>query len=184
MTASMNRYLVSVLRFDAETAEQIRRAMTQIQRYQGRLITESFSPHVSLVPTDFDEHANWAEGFLEWLATQQSFDVTFSHVGVFGGDILFLGATVTESLLAFHRECFRWMSPSSGVPWIDLYKPQRWVPHCTLAAGIPKHALGSVISDAMISLKLPLAAVCRAVELVSVEGKKSEVIGHASLLTS
>ena len=115
---------------------------------------------------------------------QVSVDVTFSHVGVFGGDIVFLGATVTERLLAFHWECFRWMSPSSGVPWIDLYKPQRWVPHCTLAVGVPKHALGSVVSDAMTSLKLPLAAVCQAVDLVRVEGKKSQVIGHASLLTS
>ena len=58
MTASMDRYLVSVLRFDAETAERIRQAMTQIQRYQEEPITELFLPHVSLVPTDFDEHAN------------------------------------------------------------------------------------------------------------------------------
>ncbi|MFC2094822.1 2'-5' RNA ligase family protein [Candidatus Bipolaricaulota bacterium] len=184
MMASMDRYLVSVLRFDAETEEHIQRVMMQIQRSLGRAATEPFAPHISLVPADLDKHADWAGDFHEWLSAQQSFDVTFSHVGVFGGDILFLGATATESLFAFHLECFQRMSPCLHAPWIDLYKPQRWVPHCTLAVGVPEHALGSVIVDATSSLKLPLRAVCQAVDLVSVEGEKPEVIGHVSLLTS
>jgi len=184
MTTAVDRYLVSVLRFDADTVGRIQQVMMQLQQSMGGEAKTSFSPHISLVPTDFEKRDDLGDGFSEWLSLQQAFDITFSHVGVFGGDILFLGVTVTESLLAFHQACFHRMSPSSNAPWIDLYKPGRWVPHCTLATGVPEHELGPAIVAATTALMLPLTAVCQVVDLVSVEGEHSEVIASVSLRTS
>ncbi|MBU1050018.1 2'-5' RNA ligase family protein, partial [Candidatus Bipolaricaulota bacterium] len=95
--------------------------------------------------------------------------------------LFFLGVTPTQSLIALHRRLFEASLPDATAPWIDLYCPGRWVPHCTVALRIPDDSLGMVIREVRNLIATPLLAQCMAVELLEVHEDCVQVIKRIEL---
>lgn len=94
-------------------------------------------PHITLAIYDelYCEPCGKELTEIEKQATNLS--LTFSHIGFFHDQevVLFLAPTPTETLLNFHKQVHSSLADSSKTPW-DLYRPGKWVPHCTLALNI------------------------------------------------
>ena len=172
----VERCIVSVLRFDSGTDAVIRSATNRIQRLLGNDGPAAYAPHISLIPTDFDDQAELAKRIRNLVAAQRAFEVTFSHLGFFKSDVIFLGVTATDSLLAFHQRCFQVSSPSPQTPWIGLYRPGSWVAHCTLGMEILDERIGPILAEANSCLVLPITATCQSVDLLEVDDGNIRVL--------
>lgn len=170
------RFIVSLLRFDPKTDDLIRDVVTRIQQLLGNDGPAAYAPHISLIPTDFDDRAELAKRIRNLVSAQRTFEITFSHLGLFKGGVVFLGVTATDSLLAFHQRCFLASSPSPQTPWIDLCRPGKWVAHCTLAMAVPDELIGSILAEANSYLALPITATCQAIDLLEVDDGKIHVL--------
>jgi 2'-5' RNA ligase len=64
-------------------------------------------------------------------------ELTLSTLGTFPGEqaVLLLGITVTAELLRTHCAVHAGIESASEDLWA-MYRPGRWVPHCTLAIGL------------------------------------------------
>jgi 2'-5' RNA ligase len=101
-------------------------------------------PHVSLAAYDQLDTARCREVVAAFAAGQPSLDVTFASWGAFPAaePVLFLAPVVTDGLLALHRALHdRLAAFGAGDPYC---RPDAWVPHCTLAIGLPTSELPSV----------------------------------------
>jgi len=174
-------YLVSVLRFDSDTDQHIGREMVRIRQLVGVPSRSDAFPHISLVPTTVDDRDRTIQRMGAMLANQPSLDVVFSHLGYFSGGVVFLGVTPTQSLIALHRRLFEASLPDANAPWIDLYYPGRWVPHCTVALRILDDSLGMVIREVRTLIATPLLAQCMAVELLEVHEDRVQVLKRIEL---
>ncbi len=170
------RFIVSVLRFDLKADELIRNAVTRIQRLLGNDGSAAYAPHISLIPTDFEDRAELATRVRNLVSAQRAFEVTFSHLGFFKGGVIFLGVTATDSLLAFHQGCFQASSPSPQTPWIGLYQPGSWVAHRTLVMEVPDERIGSILAEVNSCLALPITAMCQSVNLLEVDDGNIRVL--------
>lgn len=86
-------------------------------------------PHVSLVVADELPPEPVAEA-LGPLALPVS--VIVQYVGQFPGGVLWLGPAPTADLLGLHRATVAQLD-AAGIPFWPLYRPDVWVPHCTLS---------------------------------------------------
>jgi hypothetical protein len=82
----------------------------------------------------------------------------FGSVGIFLGErsVLFLAPVVTEPLLALHRRVDEHIQ-GLALPMFELYRPGRWVPHCTLAMDLAPPELEVALRIAA-AFPLPLTA--------------------------
>ena len=132
---------VSVLRFDAQTEALIQTVMRRMGQLAGAPDPADQVPHVSLIPTQPEDREGVIDRVSALLVNQPVVEIVFSHLGVFPGGVLFLGATPTEALITLHQQIHDVSAPGPNAPWIDLYKPGRWVPHCTVSMGMPNESL-------------------------------------------
>lgn len=62
-----------------------------------------------------------------------------AHLGFFaptGGNLVaFIGAAPTAHLIELNRQAIAILDANGWAPW-DLYRPEIWVPHCTLAMAV------------------------------------------------
>ncbi len=65
-------------------------------------------------------------------------------VGQFVGRVLWLGVTPTAELLSHHHEIHTRLA-AAGVEVWDLYRPGRWVPHCTVSLRVPNPLMAPAI---------------------------------------
>ncbi|SDN45076.1 2'-5' RNA ligase family protein [Actinacidiphila guanduensis] len=77
----------------------------------------------------------------------QTLAVRMESVGVFGGaqGVLFLGVTVTRALLEAHAAVHAAIGGDAGGPF-GHFRPDIWVPHCTLATGLDGPAQGEAVA--------------------------------------
>jgi 2'-5' RNA ligase len=173
-----DRVFVTVLRFDDVSERHIRNGSAAIARRLGRTSQVISSPHLSLVPTDVGDEQTLVERLADALSAATCPRITLSHSGWFPSGVLFLGATPTRELLEFHACIHCACAPSPHAKWIDLYKPGAWVPHCTLAMDVPTTAHDDVQAEAIAVFNLPMAVDCRYMELLIVDGPRTESL-HA-----
>lgn len=181
MTDQSPSILVSVLRMDADSEEHIRQAMLRVSRLLKRDVAD-ISPHISLIPTDFGDERSLLDRIQQLTASTPAFDVVLSHVGWFPGGVAFLGATPTRFLLAFHQQCHDLSEASPQAQWIDLYQPGAWIPHCTVAMGVPDQLRADAMETVFDSLELPIRATCVSVELIQMKRHSTRSVGICKLL--
>jgi 2'-5' RNA ligase len=161
-------FFVSVLRFDEGSERRIREASRAIGRTLGRESVDNMAPHISLIPTDTLGERELVDRVGQVVAAQKPFKVSLSHFGWFEVGVLFLGVTPTRRLLELHRQIHEASSPSPNAQWIDLYKPEAWVPHCTLVTRLALAEAGPALHEAAKLLDLPLRASCQSVEVIEI----------------
>jgi 2'-5' RNA ligase len=89
-------------------------------------------PHVSLTVTESLDQADLAPLRMALAGHGPALQLTV--LGTFPGSegVLFLGAVITEDLLALHSRVHQALAGQPVTHW-PVYLPGRWVPHCTLA---------------------------------------------------
>jgi len=163
---------VSVLRLDPKTDRCIRTVMQRICTLIGIPEPPNYLPHISLIPTTQEDRDGVIDRLVEQLEEQPVLNVVFSHVGLFPSGVLFLGVTPSQALIELHQHVYQASRPGPNVPWISLYKPDTWVPHCTLAMTMPNECLGPTFAEVSHLISFPLIGQCTAIELLDVQPHK------------
>ena len=104
-------------------------------------------PHLTLAIYD-ELNCQPCEIELEKFAQQASrLDIQAAHIGVFYQPdiILFLAPTPTEALLDLQEEIHNDMADKASNPW-EMYRPGKWIPHCTLAMDMDVKQLEKAVS--------------------------------------
>jgi hypothetical protein len=107
------------------------------------LLQSKHRPHVSLAAARRlppDEVAPALSGF----RIARDLTLTMDFTGVFVGRVLWLGVTPTAELLAHHRSVHDRLS-AAGVEVWDLYRPGRWIPHCTVSMRVPNASMAQAL---------------------------------------
>jgi hypothetical protein len=156
--------------FDQQT-ESIIRGLWQAIAAAGirsAMIEVGYRPHVSLAVCDDLDVEGLHDPLTAFASSLSPFDLTFPTIGMFTRPegVLFLGVTVTESLLALHRTFNHIVQPYTST-LRSYYCVDRWVPHCTLAFGLERADL-LVAAGACPSIELPLYATVRGIGISDV----------------
>jgi len=140
--------------------------------------THAHRPHVSLSVCGRAVGNEAARGVSEALG-ESAVPIELSGVGTFPGGrgVVFLAVAVDEALIRVHRGVDDALRRAGIVPW-DYYAPGRWVPHCTLAMGMPPERLGEAMAIALRG-GLPLSA--RAIDVAVVDVANGATSLHARL---
>jgi 2'-5' RNA ligase len=75
-------------------------------------------------------------------------------VGQFVGRVPWLGVVPTSELLDHHRLVLDRLT-AAGVEVWDLYRPGRWVPHCTISMRVPNPSMAEAIRRCLEVLPIP-----------------------------
>ncbi|HRW11385.1 MAG TPA: 2'-5' RNA ligase family protein [Caldilineaceae bacterium] len=181
------------LHFDAQGSAPINALAEEIQvTYGGApLVGTGWGPHITL--TVFDElppapvvsplsatvaspvvPPQLAQLLTGYANRSRGFTVQLAAVGLFPGEerVVYLAPIVTEALLALHRAFHRELT-SLGVTSRRYYRPERWVPHCTVAFLVPAVTLGEAANLCRQS-SLPLTVTVRALRLIAIEAPATD----------
>jgi hypothetical protein len=130
--------------FDERADEAVRGLWRRLAR-AGLSSLETYGharhrPHVSLSVMDALPAA------AEIGEVQRLPGLLFPALGTFAGDggVLFLAPVVTPPLFAVHERVWESLQGQGLTQWTQ-YGPGRWVPHCTLAMGLPPAGLAAAV---------------------------------------
>ncbi len=132
----------------------------------------SMQPHVTLAIYD-DLECRTCESKISGLARKiHGFNLTFSFLGIFQSEnpVVFLGPTITQELLSIHFRLHELLKDAAMHPW-DLYRPGKWVPHCSLAVEFPAEKLPNAVQICR-KLTLPLTIPVASLGVVQFEPVK------------
>lgn len=126
------------LYLDKEASAKVREIHLLLKK-NGIRIDEGTEPHVSLciyedLPIrEFEKELRLFAGKIE------PFEVVFTHVASFqtAEPVIFLAPEVSQKLLDVHLQFNDDFSKYNDAVW-DYYRPQTWVPHCTLCMGLTR----------------------------------------------
>ena len=116
-------------------------------------------PHVSLVVAD-ELPPEPVAAALGPLALPVP--VILQYVGQFPGGVLWLGPAPTADLLALHHATVARLD-AAGIPFWPLYRPDVWVPHCTLSMSARGEAVARAVPLCFDILPVPASLVSAAV---------------------
>lgn len=133
-------------------------------------------PHISLAVFHDLDVATLEPHLLNFAKVTTPFAVSFAAISVFPTDegVLFLAPVVTDTLRDAHRELHRRLSAVATRP-VQYYLPNHWVPHCTLAMGIPRAALPTA-TEVALAHWTPLAGTITEVGLVEFRPVKTQLL--------
>lgn len=159
MVAALELYL------DVEATRRVR-ALWQTLEAEGvptlaSLQNERHRPHVSLAAaTRLAPDAVAAA--LDCVVVAPPLTLHLDFVGQFVGRVLWLGVTPTAELLGHHRAVHDRLA-AAGVEVWDLYRPGRWVPHCTVSLRVPNPLIAVAVRRCLEMLPLRATVVGAAV---------------------
>lgn len=152
--SSLKTYSIE-LYFDPTAAEVIRRLWDKVRAIAPSMASQLHArPHISLAVLPQGNSTEKSNADLERLppilaglsAVESCFEIQFSSVGLFptGNSVVFLAPVVTETLLSLHHR-FHQALAAAQIEVVPYYRPQVWVPHCTIARQLePRDLLAAV----------------------------------------
>lgn len=170
-------HFVLELFFDTETERAVQALWDEVDALPGWTppARDGARPHISVCSCASLRVDAFAMTLGEVTAQTPPMGVDFASVAVFPSaeGVVFLAPVVTVDLLALHsrligalREC------GASIP--DLYTPGHWVPHCTLALGLPLSLLSEAVAVALRE-PMPLVGSIEHVGLVEVSPTHSRM---------
>lgn len=139
----------------------------------GSVPGTEYRPHLSLaVFKDLSDATAVSDALAPALSTCQGMPLSLASLGFFVGpeSVAFLGVTPTERLLTMHRQVHHVLHGLTTDSW-QLYEPEKFVPHCTLAMGVDDAAS---VHAALGHAALPIAATATEVHLVDIANGRSQ----------
>ncbi len=139
--------------FDSRTDVAIEAVRSRIVALDPRIRAPGDRPHVTLAAAQLTPGAELDQllAVVGDLAARHSpLPLTFAEVGSFPrAGVLWLGPSPSSSLRALQRDA---AASLLGAGWPESFgeqsDPQRWVPHCTVARGVPRTARREVLDAA------------------------------------
>jgi 2'-5' RNA ligase len=96
-------------------------------------LTFNAKPHISLAIFDDIDTGQMERIVKEFAKNHSPIEVSMPSIGSFLTDegVLYFSPVVTDKLLKYHNDFFNLLD-SCKIESNDYYKPDSWVPHCTL----------------------------------------------------
>jgi len=91
-------------------------------------------PHITVAIYNTLPISSMINELLEFISSISLLNITFSSFGVFPGEkthVIFLAPVVTREMIETHEKFYEKFKHYEDMSW-DMYKPGKWVPHCTL----------------------------------------------------
>ncbi len=103
-------------------------------------------PHITLAIYEELDCRPCENELVKITTKTSSLPIQFTHLGIFTNPepVVFAAPLVTKELLAFHNNLQANLASEGKKPW-ELYKPGKWVPHCTLSLDFEKENLAEII---------------------------------------
>ena len=117
-------------------------------------------PHVSVAVADRAPAA--AAEALRGMTIVPAAPLTFQFVGQFVGRVLWLGAAPSVALLEHQAAVYERLH-GHGIEVWDQYKPDQWVPHCTLSMRVPNADMGTAVRRCLEVVPVEATMVAAAV---------------------
>ena len=135
------------LYFDVDATRRVR-ALWQALESEGipsmaSLLESRHRPHVSLAAARRLAPDVVADA-LSGVAVGAGLTLDLDFVGQFVGRVLWLGVVPSVELLAHHRAVNARLAEAGVEVW-DLYRPGKWVPHCTVSLRVPNPMMGAAV---------------------------------------
>jgi len=132
---------------DAEAEAKVRRIWKFLAEsgIKSAMLKAGYRPHVSLGVCEELNVYGLAKELSSFAEITSPFEMTLSSIGLFHSSesVIFLGVTPTQKLLdvsgAFHRFFGKYAKAQRA------YHVGSWVPHCTLAFGLPNDIASQAI---------------------------------------
>jgi 2'-5' RNA ligase len=162
--------------FDPSGEARVRELWARLQMagLPSQLLTEGQMPHVSLAVCDELDPGPFAAELERFAAGERPLGLSLVSVSTFATaeGVLFLGAVKTRALLELHERFFPRFEKAARRPR-DYYRPEHWVPHCTLDVGLAPAQL-AVALPICVGAGLPIEVVAESVALV--EPRRANVL--------
>jgi len=143
------------------------------------MLEYDYRPHITLGISETLQVDNFRRYLEDFTAHHREFPLLLSSLGVFPAEskaAVFLGVTVTHDLLHMHEEFHRCFS-QYATDIRQYYIPGQWVPHCTLADGLPCETIPAAMQ---VCHQTPLPILCRVEGMSVLEFPPgSEVLAHS-----
>jgi 2'-5' RNA ligase len=124
-------------------------------------------PHISLAVCDSVAVPAACQLIDRFATATFSFPVALSSMGLFpaAAPVAYLAPKVTSELLSLHARFYSEFAVIAHQCW-SHYSPSAWVPHCTLACGLPTQQLSPALE---IGRAAELPILCTVTEIGLVE---------------
>ena len=159
MVAALELYL------DTDATRRIRTLWRSLESdgipSMASLLQQKHRPHVSLAAARRLDPA-MVSAALSDLQVARPLELHLDFVGQFVGRVLWLGITPTAELLAHHQAVHDRLS-AAGVDVWDLYRPGRWIPHCTISLRVPNPQMSPAVRRCLEMLPLTATVTAAAV---------------------
>ena len=127
-----------MLYFDVQTENTITNVWQSLAEHDlsSSMLDAGIRPHITLAIYEELDCRPCENELVKITSKTPSPSILFTHFGLFTNPepVIFAAPLVTSELLDFHNELQVKLAGDGKDPW-ELYKPGKWVPHCTLALG-------------------------------------------------
>lgn len=162
---------------DAESEASVRRIWKALAEagLKSAMLEAGYRPHVSLGVCEELHVEGLSRELLSFVQSISPFALTLSSVGLFPSSegVIFLGVTPTQALLdvseAFHQFFGKYAQAQRA------YRVGSWVPHCTLAFGLPPEKVSTAV-DICLRAPLPISSRVEEVGIAKVSPISAEVL--------
>lgn len=156
------------LGFDFATEIRIRELWNKVARvYGGPQLVEQ-GPHLSLASFSDGEPDCLRDELGEIGRCFRAFPLAFASIGSFPSaeGVVYLAPLPNTELRRLH-EALHHALARHGQRGHEHYRPGNWVPHCTIAIGVPAELRDRVVEECQREVATPIAAVVATVRVTA-----------------
>jgi len=157
---------------DDESEKTIRRywSVLRTRGISSPLTRSGGKPHLTLAIWEELDIRLILEDLEDFAAAHSVFPVTFSSIATFGleSGTVFLGPVITPQLISVHSRIYRIFNDLQDSSE-NLYRPGCWVPHSSLALGLPPEELPRTLAECVDLVSLPIHAHATQIGILTFE---------------
>ena len=154
-----------MLYFDVQTEKTILNIWQSLAKHNlsSSMLDAGIRPHLTLAIYEELDCRPCENELVKITSKTPSPSIQFTHLGLFTNPepVIFAAPLVTKELLDFHNELQIRLAGDGKNSW-ELYKPGKWVPHCTLALGYKIENQAEIIR---LCQEMPLPMHVQAVQM-------------------
>ena len=154
-----------MLYFDSQTEKTISNIWQLLagQNLTSSMLDAGIRPHLTLAIYDELDCRPCENELIKITRNIPAPVIQFSHFGLFTNPepVIFAAPLVTKELLDLHKELHSRLAGDGKNAW-ELYKPGKWVPHCSLALGYKIENEAKIIQ---LCQQMPMPMNIKAVQL-------------------
>jgi 2'-5' RNA ligase len=139
-------YAIAAL-FDAASEAGIQNLRAQLAEYAGLDAAAVARPHLTLAIVNQLDPEALEPVLREFCQSTPPIPLHLAAVGAFPTPegVVYLAPVVTRPMLAAHAKLCRLLD-DAGAPPVPYYRPESWVPHCTVAINLKPEQVGGAVS--------------------------------------